>query len=67
MDFPQFGTSLKFRLSKIRTSAFTAINKQPLVRPKTHIFATRLFKTNSLTRVELRSVLDVLGRLVRSS
>ena len=41
MNFPKFGTSLKFRLCKIRASAFTATNEQPLVRPKTYIFATR--------------------------
>jgi hypothetical protein len=67
MDFPQFGTSLKFRLYKIRASAFATTNEQPLVRPKTHVFATRLFKTNSLTRAELTSALDMLGQLVRSS
>jgi hypothetical protein len=67
MDFPQFGTSLNFRLCKTRASAFTAINEKPLVHTKTYIFATRLFKTSSLTRAELISVHDVLGRLVRSS
>ena len=68
MDFfPQLCTSLKFRFCKIRASAFAATNEQPLVRPTTHIFATRLFKTNSVTRAELTSVIDVLGRLVRSS
>jgi hypothetical protein len=62
MEFPQFGTSLNFRLCKIRASAFAATNDQSLVRSKTHIFATRFFKTNSLTRAELTSVIDVLGR-----